>query len=71
MIDIIYDFYEEKGLMDTDDDDSVVEIDEEEMITYVIKHTKKDKLKHFENDDITFIIQGELAYCESIGIFEK
>ncbi len=71
VIDIIYDFYEEKGVMNMDDEDeSSVEIDEDEMITYVMKSIKKDKFKHFEEEDIIFIIQGELAYCESIGIFE-
>lgn len=71
IIDIIYDFYEEKGFMDEDtDEDAVVDIDEDEMIEYVLKYTKKDKINNFEPEDISFIIQGEMAYCESIGIFE-
>lgn len=71
IIDIVYDFYEEKGYMDeTDEEDSVVNIDEDEMISYVLKYTKKDKINNFSAEDIAFIIQGELAYCESIGIFE-
>jgi hypothetical protein len=71
IIDIVYDFYEEKGYMDEDsDDDAIVSIDEDELVTYVLKNTKKDKINHFSADDISFIIQGELAYCESTGIFE-
>lgn len=71
VIDIIYDFYDEKGFMDDDtDENTVVDIDEDEMIEYVLKYTKKDKINNFESEDISFIIQGEMAYCESIGIFE-
>lgn len=71
IIDIIYDFYEEMGYMNDDSDESsTVEIDEDEITSYVLKYTKKDKINNFSAEDITFIIQGELAYCESIGIFE-
>lgn len=71
IIDIIYDFYEDKGFMSEDaDDDAVVDIDEDEMVGYVLKNTKKDKINNFTEEDIIFIIQGEIAYCESIGIFE-
>lgn len=71
VIDIIYEFYDDKGLMDDDvSDDAIVDIDEDEMVAYVLKNTKKDKIKDFSEEDISFIIQGEIAYCESIGIFE-
>lgn len=71
VIDIVYDFYDEKGYMDEDaDDNSVVDIDEDELIAYVLKYTKKDKINNFASDEIAFIIQGELAYCDSLGIFE-
>jgi hypothetical protein len=71
IIDIVYDFYDEKGFMDDEkDENSVVNIDEDEMIAYVLKNTKKDKVGSFLSEDIAFIIRGELAYCESIGVFE-
>lgn len=71
IIDIVYDFYDEKGFMsDETDEDSVVNIDEDEIVAYVLKYTKKDKVNNFSEDEIAFIIQGELAYCDSIGIFE-
>lgn len=71
IIDIVYEFYEEKGYMDEDATENVVvDIDEDEIIEYVLKYTKKDKIKNFLAEDISFIIQGELAYCDSIGIFE-
>lgn len=71
IIDIIYDYYQEKGFMDGDiNDEDIVDIDEDEIIEYVLKYTKKDKINNFTSEDISFIIQGEIAYCESIGIFE-
>lgn len=71
IIDIVYEFYEDKGLMDEDtDENSLIDIDEDEMVAYVLKNTKKDKISNFSSEDIAFIIQGELAYCDSLGIFE-
>lgn len=71
IIDIVYEFYEEKGFMDEESEgEAVVDIDEDEIVSFVLKNTKKDKINNFSSEDISFIIQGELAYCESIGIFE-
>lgn len=71
VIDIIYEFYEKMGLLNEDmSDETVLEIDEDELISFVLKNTQKDKLRDFSADEITFIIQGELAYCDSLDIFE-
>lgn len=71
IIDIIYEFYEDKGLLnESSSDDEIIDIDEDELTEFVLKNTKKDKLKDFSADEITFIIKGELAYCESIDLFE-
>ncbi|MBP1618900.1 MAG: hypothetical protein H6Q14_2727 [Bacteroidetes bacterium] len=71
IIDIVYDFYEEKGFLnEAADDESTVEIDEEELIKYVLKAIKKDKIKPFTEEEVTYIINGELDYCDSLDIFE-
>jgi len=71
VLDIIYDFYEEKGFMDEDaDESSIVDIDEDEMVAFVLKNVKKDNIYKFSSEDITFIIQGELEYGDSLGMFE-
>jgi len=72
VIDIIYEYYEDKGLLDenTTSDDEIVDIDEDELTEFVLKNTRKDKLKEFSAEEIIFIIQGELAYCESLDMFE-
>ena len=71
IVDLIYDFYESKGFLNEDPDkDGDVEIDEDELISYVIKNAKKDGVGKFEPDEIGFIVQGELEYCESINMFD-
>ena len=71
IVDLVYDFYESKGFMHEDPEkDADVEIDEEELIAYVIKNAKKDGVGKFEAEEISFIVQGELEYCDSINMFE-
>ena len=70
IIDLIYEFYEDKGYLDEENDDVDVEIDEDELIAFVIKQAQKDKIGKFDAEDITFIVQGELAYCDSLDIFK-
>ena len=71
IVDLVYDFYESKGFMNEDPEkDADVEIDEEELIAYVIKNAKNDGVGKFEAEEISFIVQGELEYCDSINMFE-
>lgn len=71
IVDLIYDYYESKGYFDNDiDEDIEIEIDEDELITYAIKNAKKDGVGTFTEEEISAIIEGELAYCDSIDIFE-
>lgn len=69
IVDLIYDFYESNGMLDDDSDDEI-EIDEEEVVNYVIKNAQKDGVGKFEPEEITFIVQGELEYCDSINMFD-
>lgn len=70
IVDLIYEFYESKGFLDEDsDDEGDVEIDEEELITFVVKNAKKDGIGKFTPEEIAFIVQGEMEYCDSIHMF--
>ncbi len=69
IIDLIYDFYDSKGFLNGDDDKDV-DINEDELISYVVKNALSDDVGKYEADDISFVIQGELEYCDSIGMFE-
>lgn len=71
IVDLIYDFYESKGyLNENPDEDGDVEIDEDELVEYVIKNAQKDGVGKFEAEEVTFIVQGELEYCDSINMFD-
>lgn len=74
IVDLIYDFYDSKGFMDEapdekGDDDEVV-VDESELIAFVVENAAADGLGKYDSDDIALIVQSELDYCESIGMFE-
>lgn len=71
VVDLMYEFYDSKGYMNDDsDDESEVEIDEDEMVAFVAAHAKKEGMDKFTLEEITFIVQGELEYCDSINMFD-
>lgn len=71
IVDLIYEFYESKGFFDDDSDENEdVEIDEDELTQFVVKNAQKDGVGKFLPEEITFIVQGELAYCDSIQMFD-
>lgn len=71
-VDLIYDFYESRGIFDGEDDEEAeFEFDDEELLDYVVKNARKDEVGQFDKDQIRFIVQGELAYCDSLDIFEE
>ncbi len=37
---------------------------------FVVKNAKRDGVGKFTPEEITFIVQGEMAYCESLDMFE-
>jgi len=67
VLDVVYEFYEENGLIDEDSTEEA-SIDEEEMFKFILKCSKKDKIKLSE-DDIQVILDGEYEYGKSLGIY--
>lgn len=65
LVDLIYEYYEDKGYLNDDVEDNV-EIDEEELIRYVIKNAKADDVKSFTSEQVEAVIDGELSYCETL-----
>ncbi|MCC8200048.1 MAG: hypothetical protein LIP06_16185 [Tannerellaceae bacterium] len=71
IVDLIYDYYDSKGyLSDGEEEDTGVDIDENELVEYVIRNAQKDGMGKYSTDEITFIVQGELEYCDSINMFD-
>lgn len=69
VIDLMYEYYESRGLLDEEKDEAV-EIADDELIEYVISKTRKEKIYTLSDDDITAVVEGELDYCDSLGVFE-
>lgn len=71
IVDLIYEYYESKGFLnDGADENASIDIDEDELIQFVIKNAQKDGVGKFEAEEITFIVQGELEYCDSLNMFD-
>ncbi|MDE6801612.1 MAG: hypothetical protein K2J06_02495 [Muribaculaceae bacterium] len=66
VIDMIWDYYEENGLLDIDADDDEESITNDEIIDYVTRMIKKDKGASIDVNDIPTLVAAELAYEESI-----
>lgn len=65
LVDLIYEYYEDKGFLNDDADDNI-EIDEEELISYVIKNAKADNVKAYTPEQVEAVIDGELSYCDTL-----
>lgn len=75
IVDLIYDFYEDKGYLDEDgdDDDSEIEINEDELLEYITKNARKNKDiigRDFSDEEIEAIVAGELTYCDTLNLFD-
>ncbi len=73
IVDLIYDFYEEKGYLEDDDDDSEIEIDEDELLEYIYANARKNKDiigRDYTDEQIETIVAGELAYCDTLNLFD-
>ena len=69
IIDLIYEFYDSNGFMDGDDDKDI-DINEDELVSFVVKSALSDGVGKYVAEDVSFVVQGELEYCDSIGMFE-
>lgn len=69
VIDMIWDYYEENGLLDIDIDeenDGDEDIIFSELCDYVCRMLKKDKEAKVQKEDVPTIIRAEIEYEQSI-----
>ena len=73
IIDMIWDYYEDNGFLElsTDDDENDEEPQLHNILAYVKKMLAKDKLAVVDIDDAHYIVEGELAYEESLEVEEE
>lgn len=70
ILDVIYDFYDSNGLIEEDSTEEA-SIDEEDMLQYVVKAIKKDKVVSLSEEEIQSLLDGEFEYGKSIGIYDE
>ena len=68
VLDVIYEYYDENGLIDEETTEEA-SIDEEEMLKFIQKCAKKDAMNLTE-DQILLILDGEFKYGQSLGIYD-
>lgn len=67
-LDVMVDYYSTSGCLDAQPDaDGYVNIDQEEIVDYIVKEAKKDGVGDFDPEDILFVVQGEMEYGNSLG----
>lgn len=66
IIDMIWDFYEENGLLDPDDDTDSDEDIEPDMIDYVNRMLRKDKGAKVDPEDVPLMVRAEVEYEDSV-----
>lgn len=65
VIDIIWDYYEDHGMLDIDMDEEseyVESADRDKLVEHVIKMVRKDRGSRLAVDDVPAIVDAELAY---------
>nr|WP_320036662.1 hypothetical protein [uncultured Bacteroides sp.] len=67
-LDVMVDYYSTSGCLDAQPDaDGYVNIDQDEIVEYIVKEAKKDGMGEFNPEDILFVVQGEMEYGNSLG----
>ena len=69
IVDLVYEFYEDKGFLD-ENDETEIEIDEDELLEYILKNARKDAIREYTDEQIEAIVAGELAYCDTLNLFD-
>ena len=52
------------------DKDGYINIDQDEIVNYIVAEAKKDQMGDYEPEDILFVVQGEMEYGNSIGLVD-
>ncbi len=66
-LDVIVDYYATSGCLDAEpDEEGYINIDQEEIVKYIIKEAKRDNMGDYDPEDLLFVVQGEMEYGNSI-----
>lgn len=66
VIDMIWDYYEENGMLDPDLEDEEDEDIEPDLIEYVNRMLRKDRGAKIQPEDVPAIVRAEVEYEDSV-----
>ena len=70
-LDVMVDYYSTSGCLDAQPDaDGYINIDQDEIVDYIIREAKKDEMGEYASEDILWVVQGEMEYGNSLGQVE-
>lgn len=70
-LDVMVDYYPTSGCLDAQPDaDGYINIDQDEIVDYIIREAKKDEMGEYASEDILWVVQGEMEYGNSLGQVE-
>ena len=70
-LDVMVDYYSTSGCLDAQPDaDGYINIDQDEIVDYIIREAKTDEMGEYASEDILWVVQGEMEYGNSLGQVE-
>lgn len=70
-LDVMVDYYSTSGCLDVQPDaEGYINIDQDEIVEYIIREAKKDEIGEYEPEEILWVVQGEMEYGNSLGQVE-
>lgn len=69
VLDIIWDYYEDHGMLDISMEDDDSEVDAEALIKHTRKMLAKDRRAGIDLDDVDALVRAELAYEATLDEF--
>lgn len=66
-LDVIVEYYATSGVLDAAPDaDGYIEIDQDQIVDFIMKQARKDEMGEFDPEDLMWVVQGEMEYGESL-----
>lgn len=70
-LDVMVDYYSTSGCLDAQPDaDGYINIDQDEIVAYIVREAKEDGMGDYDPEEILFVVQGEMEYGNSLGQVE-
>lgn len=68
ILDVIVDYYTTSGCLDVQpDDEGYINIDQDEIVDYIMKESAKDGMGPFDPEAVFFVVEGEMEYGNQLG----